>query len=144
MFVGVCVRASLCDVVGFFFDPVFRLCVFLQRQCSENQFGREMYKLCIFNFLATFCDAFLLNYPRKCVCSGSAFSFCLSQRCDLNGKINVCHLFLEQIPQQSGKILSYSTFSGFMSFISFLCLAGWCRRSTLHPCWPSCWENSVS
>ncbi|XP_040001996.1 transmembrane channel-like protein 7 isoform X2 [Xiphias gladius] len=39
----------------------------VQRQCSENQFGREMYKLCIFNFLATFCDAFLLNYPRKLV-----------------------------------------------------------------------------
>ncbi|XP_008278488.1 transmembrane channel-like protein 7 [Stegastes partitus] len=34
-------------------------------QCSENKFGREMYKLCIFNFLATFCNAFLLNYPRK-------------------------------------------------------------------------------
>ncbi|XP_023146173.1 transmembrane channel-like protein 7 [Amphiprion ocellaris] len=34
-------------------------------QCSENKFGREMYKLCIFNFLATFCATFLLNYPRK-------------------------------------------------------------------------------
>ncbi|XP_068448566.1 transmembrane channel-like protein 7 [Clinocottus analis] len=33
--------------------------------CRENMFGREMYKLCIFNFLATFCNAFLLNYPRK-------------------------------------------------------------------------------
>ncbi|XP_068585178.1 transmembrane channel-like protein 7 [Cebidichthys violaceus] len=33
--------------------------------CRENTFGREMYKLCIFNFLATFCNAFLLNYPRK-------------------------------------------------------------------------------
>ncbi|XP_059183969.1 transmembrane channel-like protein 7 [Centropristis striata] len=33
--------------------------------CRENMFGREMYKLCIFNFLATFCSAFLLNYPRK-------------------------------------------------------------------------------
>uniref|UniRef100_A0A3Q1B360 Transmembrane channel-like protein n=1 Tax=Amphiprion ocellaris TaxID=80972 RepID=A0A3Q1B360_AMPOC len=31
----------------------------------ENKFGREMYKLCIFNFLATFCATFLLNYPRK-------------------------------------------------------------------------------
>ncbi|XP_034399071.1 transmembrane channel-like protein 7 [Cyclopterus lumpus] len=33
--------------------------------CRENMFGREMYKLCIFNFLATFCDTFLLKYPRK-------------------------------------------------------------------------------
>ncbi|XP_074485031.1 transmembrane channel-like protein 7 isoform X1 [Sebastes fasciatus] len=33
--------------------------------CRENMFGREMYKLCIFNFLATFCSAFFLNYPRK-------------------------------------------------------------------------------
>ncbi|KAG7485437.1 transmembrane channel 7 [Solea senegalensis] len=38
-----------------------------QRHCRENQFGREVYKLCIFNFLATFCTAFLLNYPRKLV-----------------------------------------------------------------------------
>ncbi|XP_054636142.1 transmembrane channel-like protein 7 isoform X2 [Dunckerocampus dactyliophorus] len=36
-------------------------------QCAENQFGREMYKLCIFNFLATFCNAFLVDYPRKLV-----------------------------------------------------------------------------
>uniref|UniRef100_A0A3Q1ET00 Transmembrane channel-like protein n=1 Tax=Acanthochromis polyacanthus TaxID=80966 RepID=A0A3Q1ET00_9TELE len=36
-----------------------RLC-----QCRENKFGREMYKLCIFNFLATFSATFLLNYPR--------------------------------------------------------------------------------
>ncbi|XP_041642293.1 transmembrane channel-like protein 7 [Cheilinus undulatus] len=36
-------------------------------QCRKNRFGREMYKLCIFNFLATFCNAFLLNYPRKLV-----------------------------------------------------------------------------
>ncbi|KAF1394843.1 hypothetical protein PFLUV_G00005340 [Perca fluviatilis] len=35
------------------------------QQCGENMFGREMYKLCIFNFLANFCSAFLLNYPRK-------------------------------------------------------------------------------
>ncbi|XP_027138542.1 transmembrane channel-like protein 7 isoform X1 [Larimichthys crocea] len=38
-----------------------------KHQCMENRFGREMYKLCIFNFLATFCNAFLLNYPRKLV-----------------------------------------------------------------------------
>ncbi|XP_071359837.1 transmembrane channel-like protein 7 isoform X2 [Trachinotus anak] len=36
-----------------------------QHQCRENQFGREMYKLCIFNFLNTFCTTFLLDYPRK-------------------------------------------------------------------------------
>ncbi|XP_041789326.1 transmembrane channel-like protein 7 [Chelmon rostratus] len=35
------------------------------QQCRENKFGREMYKLCIFNFLATFSSAFLLSYPRK-------------------------------------------------------------------------------
>ncbi|XP_062244704.1 transmembrane channel-like protein 7 [Platichthys flesus] len=35
--------------------------------CRENQFGREMYKLCIFNFLATLCNAFLFSYPRKLV-----------------------------------------------------------------------------
>nr|XP_040041737.1 transmembrane channel-like protein 7 [Gasterosteus aculeatus aculeatus] len=34
-------------------------------RCRENVFGREMYKLCIFNFLATFCSTFLLNYPWK-------------------------------------------------------------------------------
>ncbi|XP_022611181.1 transmembrane channel-like protein 7 isoform X1 [Seriola dumerili] len=36
-----------------------------QHWCRENQFGREMYKLCIFNFLNTFCNAFLVGYPRK-------------------------------------------------------------------------------
>ncbi|XP_037328859.2 transmembrane channel-like protein 7 isoform X1 [Pungitius pungitius] len=34
-------------------------------RCRENVFGREMYKLCIFNFLATLCSTFLLNYPWK-------------------------------------------------------------------------------
>ncbi|KAM6939796.1 transmembrane channel-like protein 7 [Xenentodon cancila] len=34
-------------------------------ECMENQFGREMYKLCIFGFLTTFCSTFFLNYPRK-------------------------------------------------------------------------------
>ncbi|XP_070684638.1 transmembrane channel-like protein 7 [Pempheris klunzingeri] len=38
-----------------------------RQPCRENKFGREMYKLCIFNFLATFCNAFLLNYPRTLV-----------------------------------------------------------------------------
>ncbi|CAJ1053728.1 transmembrane channel-like protein 7 [Xyrichtys novacula] len=37
------------------------------QQCRPNRFGREMYKLCIFNFLATFCNAFLLSFPRKLV-----------------------------------------------------------------------------
>ncbi|XP_035039734.2 transmembrane channel-like protein 7 isoform X2 [Hippoglossus stenolepis] len=36
-----------------------------QHPCRENQFGREMYKLCIFNFLATFCNTFLFSYPRN-------------------------------------------------------------------------------
>ncbi|XP_033831298.1 transmembrane channel-like protein 7 [Periophthalmus magnuspinnatus] len=36
-------------------------------QCWENQIGREMYKLCIFNFLTTFSFAFFINYPRKLV-----------------------------------------------------------------------------
>ncbi|XP_027872947.1 transmembrane channel-like protein 7 [Xiphophorus couchianus] len=35
------------------------------RLCRENQIGIEMYKLCIFNFLTTFCNTFLVNYPRK-------------------------------------------------------------------------------
>lgn len=48
------------------------------QQCPENKFGREMYKLCIFNFLATFCLAFLLNYPRKWVCPRSRVAFPLS------------------------------------------------------------------
>ncbi|XP_056137066.1 transmembrane channel-like protein 7 [Lampris incognitus] len=33
-------------------------------QCWENQFGRAMYKLCIFDFLASLCKTFLLIYPR--------------------------------------------------------------------------------
>ncbi|XP_031609232.1 transmembrane channel-like protein 7 [Oreochromis aureus] len=36
-------------------------------KCKENQFGREMYKLSIFNFLATFFSVFFFNYPRKLV-----------------------------------------------------------------------------
>lgn len=36
-------------------------------QCREKNLGREMYKLSIFNFLATFCNAFLFNFPRKWV-----------------------------------------------------------------------------
>ncbi|XP_069386898.1 transmembrane channel-like protein 7 isoform X2 [Paralichthys olivaceus] len=38
-----------------------------QPPCWENHFGREMYKLSIFNFLATFCNTFLFDYPRKLV-----------------------------------------------------------------------------
>lgn len=34
-------------------------------QCWENHYGREMYKLCIFNFLTKFFFAFFINYPRK-------------------------------------------------------------------------------
>ncbi|KAM7418724.1 hypothetical protein PAMA_016040 [Pampus argenteus] len=36
-------------------------------QHRENLLGREMYKLCIFNFLITFSTTFLMNYPRKLV-----------------------------------------------------------------------------
>ncbi|RVE75805.1 hypothetical protein OJAV_G00002110 [Oryzias javanicus] len=50
--------ASLGIYLFFFFRA-------LPEVCRENRFGREMYKLCIFTFLATFCNAFLLNYPRK-------------------------------------------------------------------------------
>lgn len=38
-----------------------------KEQCRENYYGREMYKLCIFNFLTTFFNTFFLNYPRKLV-----------------------------------------------------------------------------
>uniref|UniRef100_A0A3Q4N9V7 Transmembrane channel-like protein n=1 Tax=Neolamprologus brichardi TaxID=32507 RepID=A0A3Q4N9V7_NEOBR len=39
-------------------------------KCKENQFGREMYKLSIFNFLATFFNVFFFNYPRLARISG--------------------------------------------------------------------------
>ncbi|XP_051239757.1 transmembrane channel-like protein 7 [Dicentrarchus labrax] len=54
--------ASLGIYLFFFFITIAE-----HQQCRENKIGREMYKLCIFNFLATFCNAFLLNYPRKLV-----------------------------------------------------------------------------
>uniref|UniRef100_A0A667WIX5 Transmembrane channel-like protein n=1 Tax=Myripristis murdjan TaxID=586833 RepID=A0A667WIX5_9TELE len=54
--------ASLGMYLFFLFraDPFFTL-----NWEKNNQFGREMYKLCIFDFLASFCNTFLLNYPRK-------------------------------------------------------------------------------
>lgn len=79
----------ICDVDDVFFLKLnFHLCVSLQQpsQCWENRFGREMYKLCIFNFLAAFCNAFLLSYPRKWVCLRSTVSFSLSHRCGLEWK----------------------------------------------------------
>lgn len=60
------------------------MCVLLF-QCRENKFGREIYKLCVFNFLTIFCDAFLLNYPRKWVCLTSPVAFSLNHRC---GQLN--------------------------------------------------------
>ncbi|XP_072240432.1 transmembrane channel-like protein 7 [Leuresthes tenuis] len=48
--------------LGIYLYFIFRI---LSSTCRENHFGREMYKMCIFNFLATFCNAFLFNYPRK-------------------------------------------------------------------------------
>ncbi|XP_036965426.1 transmembrane channel-like protein 7 [Acanthopagrus latus] len=51
--------ASLGIYLFFVFDQT------KNHSCRENKFGREMYKLCNFNFLATLCNAFLLSYPRK-------------------------------------------------------------------------------
>ncbi|XP_045073590.1 transmembrane channel-like protein 7 [Coregonus clupeaformis] len=36
-----------------------------QQECWENQFGKEMYKLSVFDFLACFCNTFFIDYPRK-------------------------------------------------------------------------------
>lgn len=36
-----------------------------QQDCWENQFGKEMYKLAVFDFLACFCNTFFIAYPRK-------------------------------------------------------------------------------
>uniref|UniRef100_A0AAZ3R5C0 Transmembrane channel-like protein n=1 Tax=Oncorhynchus tshawytscha TaxID=74940 RepID=A0AAZ3R5C0_ONCTS len=36
-----------------------------QQECWENQFGKEMYKLSVFDFLACFCNTFFIAYPRK-------------------------------------------------------------------------------
>uniref|UniRef100_A0A3Q1J2W3 Transmembrane channel-like protein n=1 Tax=Anabas testudineus TaxID=64144 RepID=A0A3Q1J2W3_ANATE len=33
----------------------------------DNEIGREIYKMCIFNFLINFCSAIFFNYPRKLV-----------------------------------------------------------------------------
>ncbi|XP_054460456.1 transmembrane channel-like protein 7 [Anoplopoma fimbria] len=55
--------ASLGIYIFFIFTT--RKCQQCPSHCRENIFGREMYKLCIFNFLASFCNAFLLDYPRK-------------------------------------------------------------------------------
>ncbi|MCJ8737478.1 hypothetical protein PDJAM_G00024440 [Pangasius djambal] len=33
--------------------------------CRETEFGKDMYKLTIFHFLASFCNTFLVAYPRK-------------------------------------------------------------------------------
>ncbi|KAB5558928.1 hypothetical protein PHYPO_G00022860 [Pangasianodon hypophthalmus] len=42
---------------------------FLTRQnkgnCHETEFGKDMYKLTILHFLASFCNTFLVAYPRK-------------------------------------------------------------------------------
>lgn len=46
-----------------------------QDLCFENQIGREMYKLSIFNFLITFFNTYFINYPRKWVGSKSLFFF---------------------------------------------------------------------
>ncbi|CAG06020.1 unnamed protein product, partial [Tetraodon nigroviridis] len=46
-------------------ETALRAHVLLPFQCRENRLGKEMYKLSIFNFLATICNAFLFNFPRK-------------------------------------------------------------------------------
>lgn len=33
--------------------------------CGETEFGKEMYKLTIFHLLVSFCNTFLVAYPRK-------------------------------------------------------------------------------
>ncbi|KAM9792631.1 transmembrane channel-like protein 7 [Neosynchiropus ocellatus] len=35
------------------------------QQHRENHFGQEMYRLCVFSFLTTICQAFLLSFPQK-------------------------------------------------------------------------------
>ncbi|KAI5101293.1 transmembrane channel-like protein 7 [Silurus meridionalis] len=45
--------------------------------CGETEFGKEMYKLTIFQLLASFCNTFLVAYPRKLLvekCSSSNMS----------------------------------------------------------------------
>ncbi|XP_017333815.1 transmembrane channel-like protein 7 [Ictalurus punctatus] len=37
----------------------------VQCKCRETEFGKEMYKLTIFQLLASFCNTFLVAYPRK-------------------------------------------------------------------------------
>lgn len=85
----------------------------------ENRFGREMYKLCIFNFLATFCNAFLLNYPRKWVWLKSTVAFSFSHHCSLNGKINMFRSFFSRFHNSSEILkLSCTTYSRVMNYLS--------------------------
>ncbi|KAM4750292.1 transmembrane channel-like protein 7 [Anableps anableps] len=51
--------------LGIYLFFLFKTLKEKQHTCRENQIGTEMYKLCIFNFLTTFCNTFFVNYPRK-------------------------------------------------------------------------------
>ncbi|XP_007570216.1 transmembrane channel-like protein 7 [Poecilia latipinna] len=51
--------------LGIYLFFLFKTTSVENRMCRENQIGIQMYKLCIFNFLTTFCNTFLVNYPRK-------------------------------------------------------------------------------
>ncbi|XP_026214982.1 transmembrane channel-like protein 7 [Anabas testudineus] len=51
--------------LGFFFYSLLISPKKDKRLCTENEIGRGIYKMCIFNFLMTFCSALFFNYPRK-------------------------------------------------------------------------------
>lgn len=76
-----------------------RLIFVLLSQCRENKFGQEIYRLCIFNFLTTFTNAFLVSYPKKWVWLTAVFSLC-----GLNETIRVLVLSLW------GSVLHYSRY----------------------------------
>lgn len=71
--------------VGLNKTKIIQIAVF---QCWENRLGSEMYKLCIFNFLAIFCSAFLLNYPRKWVCFRSTVAHLINKKVHFYSRSN--------------------------------------------------------
>ncbi|CAL8330414.1 unnamed protein product [Lota lota] len=48
--------------LGIFLFFIFRT---NRQECWENQFGREMYKLVMFDFITTICSTLLLDFPAK-------------------------------------------------------------------------------
>lgn len=127
-------------------------CSVLLFQCRENNFGREMYKLCIFNFLTTFCTAFLLNYPRKWVCLTSTAVSSLSHSCLFSGKVNVSDVTLFEVHRTSANPeIRWREVHSLLQICQICvltvppaCLTGWCGRSTPRPCWPGCRGNKAS